>query len=684
MRPEPSNRPETEVPVGVQQTLEQAEPALTEVVESAVAVQARIAEAKGDTTTYALPVKDSTGSKIAAFDIETCGLDITDPDNRILSIALVGSDGTRECWAWDSEDETIASFLEKARDYDGLLGWNTDNFDLPMLEARMKVHGFQVTDFTIPPVLDCLRAHKQLLRKSETKLQLDYVAKKYLKVGKMDFDPSKTKEFFETRGLREKLMAYNLHDADLVLRLDAVMGYWATLTSIYEESRCADPKWQYDLRTFALRSEKKQENGFVWWRPIMGLIQKHCEKLGVPNPFDWPSDSEKENRKELLRANEARPGGFVMNPAKGHHTNVIEFDFKSLYPSLIMSFNIDPRTWMPPGNGEIVAPHGTYSHRIRGVIPSVLTELVRERTAVKAELAAAKARGASKEETAALKGRTEALKILNNSFYGLYYAGFSPIFHFDSARNITTLGQECVRLMLDTVKQHGARAIAGDTDSTYIEVSDADFNEAFAERLSKTLTESVAAHLKAKYNVTFVGSFDLKGLYDHMAIYKAKRYAKLLHGKPVEEMEVIGYERGDVFEVQLDLQEEMFRRMFDPSRGTIPGAISDARERLRTDHTLVLRWKRGKTSAEGRALRRLMEVGLPPAPGDSVGFLITGKNTKKFPERRIAARRLDGETIEWVTETDPTPHREKVFLEIPEEEDLVWQSILESLDGVQP
>src|SRR5207249_2706082 len=323
--------------------------------------------------------------------------------------------------------------------------------------------------------------------------------------------------------------------------------------AIYDESQCADEKWQYGIRTFAARSEKKQDNGFVWWRPIMGLIQKYCERRDIQNPFDWPNDGEKELRKELMKDKDERPGGFVMNPAKGHHHNVIEFDFKSLYPSLIISFDIDPMTWMPPGNGDIRAPFGTYNSRITGIIPGVLAELVQERSAAKAELAKAKARGASKEEMAALKGRTEALKILNNSYYGQFYAPFSPLFHFDSARNITTLGQECVRLMLDAVHEYGARAIAGDTDSTYIEVAPEDLNEEYANKLSAALTEKVAGHLKSKYNVDFMGAFDFKGLYSDMEIHKKKRYAKLEKGKPIGDMDVIGYERGDVYDIQLEL-----------------------------------------------------------------------------------------------------------------------------------
>lgn len=671
-----------------QMLLEEAEPALKPVVEATIAVQAKIAKAKDEEGKYALPVKDATVYKIAAFDLETVGLDVTDPNNRILSIGFAGSDGFVESWAYDDERETIKAFVEKAQDYTCLLGWNTDKFDLPVLRAR--VEGWD--DTAIPPVLDALRAHKLLLRKGETNFQLDYVAKKHLGKGKIEFDPARTKQYFDDPIGREKLREYNMRDAQLVLELNAVMGYFDTFEAIVERASFetvhdGDPMWMQTpdslRRQFAQASKNKIDNGFSWWRPVMGTIEKYCRANGVKNTYEWPTDSEKEERKELIK--QERPGGFVMNPVKGHHTNVIEFDFKSLYPSLMISFDMGPDTWMPPGNGDIKAPFGTYYSRVKSIMAGTLEGLVAERESVKRELNAAKARGASTEERAALKGRTEALKILVNGFYGQCYAPFSPLFHFDTARNITTLGQECVRLMLDTVKDHGARAIAGDTDSTYIEVPLEKFNEAFAEELSKILTERIAVHLKEKYGVKFVGSFDLKGLYDHLAIFKKKRYSKLEKGKTVEDMDTIGYQRGDTFELQLDLQEEIFRRMFNPSRGTIPGAISDARERLRTDHLLVLRWRRGKTSAEGRALSFLVANNLPPIPGDSVGFLILGKGTKKDPQHRIAARRLDSENIEWVDERDGVllrgPSRDRIFL-IAAEEDVVWASILERLDGL--
>src|SRR5262249_4738343 len=122
-------------------------------------------------------------------------------------------------------------------------------------------------------------------------------------------------------------------------------------------------------------------------------------------------------------------GGYVMDSKPGLYANVLVFDFKSLYPSIIRTFNIDPLTYVSqpaPPAATIVAPNGAHCRRdVRGIIPELLTSLAAEREQAKRAGHAVKA---------------NAIKILMNSFYGVLGAGASRLFSPEVANAVTYFG----------------------------------------------------------------------------------------------------------------------------------------------------------------------------------------------------------------------------------------------------
>jgi DNA polymerase-2 len=609
---------------------------------------------------------------VGGFDIECVSLDLSDPNNRILTIAIWGDlhlDGI--VLGFDDEGKTIEAFAQEANPYSALIGWNSDSFDLPLLAARLQRFSVDLGDCGLPLILDGMRIHEHVLRKLETSYTLDHVAKKHLKEGKIPFDRGLTLETFEKD--REALAAYNLQDARLVYLLNKQFGYFDTFDAITKRAGLDE----YNTRKFAGISQKT-DGGFAWWRPLMGLVTKYCKAKGLPVP-EWPSDTQKS-----LRSQETveRPGGFVEEPLPGHHKNVMEFDFASLYPSLIRTFNLGADS--ADENGEIRPPFGRYvpATTHRAMVAAILDELVDERGAVKKEYEARKDAGATTEELAALKGRTEALKILLNSFYGQYYAIFSPLYHYNSAKNITTLGQKCVKMMLSRMREMGFEVIAGDTDSTYVRVPPEKFNKESALSLSAELTKYVSEKLREEYGVEFVGSFDFKSLISDFYIEKKKFYARLDLGKPVSEIEIKGYVRGNTPELQRVAQRRVFETMF--SGGDVKAMLAEARAKFLSgkDHTIFLQWMRvhtGRNTAQAKALLALIEAGVVFQKFEQVGFLLVGTGKK---QRRIAAHALPDSTVEWMWMDEKVLRRNTDFL-TTEEAERMFDAMVNKLDGVE-
>ena len=148
-------------------------------------------------------------------------------------------------------------------------------------------------------------------------------------------------------------------------------------------------------------------------------------------------------------------GGHVLEPVTGLHHNVLVFDFKSLYPSLIRTFQIDPLGYLPEGpkGDAIVAPNGAAFRRRPGILTEILDRLMPRREAAKA-----------RDDGVA----SHAIKILMNSFYGVLGTRACRFYRPDVASAITSLGQEVLLWLKERVEELGYRVLYGDTDSLFV------------------------------------------------------------------------------------------------------------------------------------------------------------------------------------------------------------------------
>ncbi len=361
-------------------------------------------------------------------------------------------------------------------DFDVLTGWNVIDFDLDVLLARSRALGvpFEIgrapgatrvirertfwgrsrADITGRVVLDGI----DLMRSSFMKLEdyrLDTAARAVLGEGKVELDGA-----HEGMSGRERAQAidrtfhdnlplfveYNLADARLVL-------------SILDRARLLDLAIRRCLLTGMPLDRVGASIASFDFLYLHELRRRGhvAPSVGAAGPAGAPgSEGAARGAPE-----EAVMGGAVLEPVPGLFENVLAFDFKSLYPSLIRTFNIDPLGHVPDPRPEeraslIRAPNGAFFRREPGILPGILERLFPQRDEARRR---GDAIGA------------HALKILMNSFYGVLATPACRFFSLPVANAITHFGQWVLRWTRDRVETLGHRVLYGDTDSLFVATS---------------------------------------------------------------------------------------------------------------------------------------------------------------------------------------------------------------------
>ena len=187
-------------------------------------------------------------------------------------------------------------------------------------------------------------------------------------------------------------------------------------------------------------------------------------------------------------------GGTVLDAEAGIFANVLVFDFRSLYPSLMRTFNIDPLAHAraaarPQRDSDIVAPNGARFDRSEGILPAILTAYAREREA-------ALSLG---DDVAAY-----VYKILQNSFYGVLGASGCRYARSELAGAITSFGKQFLTTARDWFEARGYHVIYGDTDSVFVQFErGAGYAEllALATKLAGDLNRFLAAEIRASFDL---------------------------------------------------------------------------------------------------------------------------------------------------------------------------------------
>jgi len=594
--------------------------------------------------------------KILAFDIETSELEIGKGQILMISVA---DDKTKKVLTWKhfknppeevefvkNEAELIIKFKEAIRNYrpDFIVGYFSDAFDLPYLRMRAEKHDIKLDlglDWSninfirgmIPSSKITGIVHLDLYKfvnniiayilKSET-ISLNDVAKELIGEEKLKVDLNKiTKELKESKGQLEeaelrKFCLYNLQDSVLTSKLfDKLWPNIAEMTKIvgeplYNASRSA---YSQLVENYIIHN-LKEFNEIIENRPI-------SDEIG--------------NRREGRYS-----GAFVFQPQPGLYEKLVVFDFRSLYPSIITSFNISPTTLQKEKTNAFETPEVElagkkkvyYFNKKKSFIPELLDRLLNQRKKLKDEL--------KKKYSPELDARSYALKTLANATYG-YYAFFGARYYsIEAAASITAFGRYYIKKVMDEAEKKGFKVIYGDTDSLVMMLNNISEKEAlnWLEKKNDELPGTMELELE---NFFKRGIFVTKRTGETGA---KKKYALLADDGS---MKIRGFEtvRRDWCNLSRNLQDEVLRMILKDGKhekalSHVQKIIKELIAKKVPIEKLIIRTQLKKAINEYENIgphvvvaQRMQELGLPVKAGSMIEFVIA-KGEKKSLVREKA------------------------------------------------
>jgi DNA polymerase-2 len=479
-----------------------------------------------------------------------------------------------ECFA--SERDLLLRFFDLLAEFDPdvITGWNVVDFDLSVLRTLCLKHGIPfrlgrtADETTIQrdrtftrearasapgrQVLDGLALTRGAFIRLED-YKLETAARAFLGRGKLMAGDGRGHEIEHAfRHDGQKLVDYNLLDAQLVLDILAAQHLVELAVS-----RSLLTGMQLDRVGASIASVD-----FLY----LGALRRRGRVA--------PSVSGE-------HAEVAVAGGAVLDSVPGLFRNILVFDFKSLYPSIIRTFNIDPLTYVPPGRaageGELIrTPSGAAFRREPGILPELVARLWAERDAARQ---AGDALGA------------HAIKILMNSLYGVLAATSCRFFSPEIANAITQTGQHLIHLAADEVRRLGFAVIYGDTDSLFVDPGEGDSERAVerAHEIRGALSQTLMRRMREAFGVESFLELEFEKCYRRFFMPEVrsgaggskKRYAGLLADGNGTHVEFVGLEavRRDWTPLAKRFQRALLERVFhdEPVEDFIRGFLADLR-----------------------------------------------------------------------------------------------------------
>ncbi|HSW53760.1 MAG TPA: DNA polymerase II [Ignavibacteriaceae bacterium] len=455
---------------------------------------------------------------------------------------------------YPDEKELLFGFLKwfNEKDPDVVIGWHVIGFDLMFLENKCRELNLSFNIARADGRVS-LRQRKprgyfasvtgriiidgpQALRTSFFTFEdyrLETVAQELLAEGKtIAADKDKVEEI-ERLFIEDKatLAEYNLNDAILV-------------TNIFKKAGLIE----LSVRRSQLSGLLMDELGMMTAAFDHFLLPKlHRVGYVAPNVKD-------------LESSEHAAGGYVMDPVPGIYDDVIVLDFKSLYPSIIQTFKIDPYSNLKSKIDTIKTLNGFKFSSTQHFLPEFIDKLIEQRNLAK-----------KKND----KQLSQAIKILMNSFYGVMGSFGCRFYHPNLPTAITGTGQKLLMGSKDFLAEQGYEVIYGDTDSLFVKLKEGEGENA------QVNGESIAEELNMYWSEKIQNEFGLKSYleiefekyYRKFILTPArgsesgakKRYAGLISEKSKESIEFVGMEfvRSDWTRLAKEFQIELYNRIFN-------------------------------------------------------------------------------------------------------------------------
>ncbi|MFE8152319.1 DNA polymerase II [Brenneria goodwinii] len=358
-------------------------------------------------------------------------------------------------------------------DPDAIIGWNLVQFDLRVLqkhaeryriplrlgrngtEMEWREHGFRAGHFFAGAegrlIIDGIEALKSATWNFAS-FSLEFVAQSLLGEGKAIDTPYQRMDEIDRRFAEDKpaLARYNLQDCELVTRIFAKTALMSFLLERANVTGLAADRSGGSVAAFT-----------HLYLPRMHRIGYVAPNLGEVAP-------------------QASPGGFVMDSRPGLYDSVLVLDYKSLYPSIIRTFLIDPVGLAvgmshPDEQHAVEGFRGAWFSREHHCLPAIVEHIWQGREAAK---------------RTNNKPLSQALKIIMNAFYGVLGSSGCRFFDPRLASSITLRGHEIMLKTRELIETQGYQVIYGDTDSTFVWLKRAHTEEE-AARIGNMLVQQV-------------------------------------------------------------------------------------------------------------------------------------------------------------------------------------------------
>jgi DNA polymerase elongation subunit (family B) len=460
-----------------------------EVKMKTLAFDIEIAEEKGEEKIIMISFADNYGFKkvITTWKQDTCKLVEILPDEKTLL-------------------ERFVEIITK-QDPDFLVSYNGDNFDFPKIKDRSeklrvslrlgrdnsevrlvrrgrisstKIRGrvhidlFDYIDHALAPTM-----------KTEV-LTLDAVAEELLGLRKRDIKWKDIQESWKTQKGLEHLADYCQWDSELTLKLSEQL-----LPQIFAISQLTG------LIPF-------DAGRYTYSQLDEAYLMRNAFKQNVLIP-----NSPKQDEIAQRRMKPKYAGGFVIEPKKGIHADILVFDFRSLYPTVIVTHNISPDT-IDCGHDECKRRNKTpdtehyYCTTEKGFIPRNLEEIIKDRTEVKKKMKDLKK---DSLEFKRLDNLQYALKIIANSTYG--YMGYfgARWYCYPCAASAASFGRFYIHRSIDMMKEENFEVMYGDTDSVFVAIPKVKKTELVnkAEKFLKKINEQLPGMIELEFRGIYEG-----------------------------------------------------------------------------------------------------------------------------------------------------------------------------------
>ncbi|MCS7106046.1 MAG: ribonuclease H-like domain-containing protein [Candidatus Aenigmarchaeota archaeon] len=449
-------------------------------------------------------------------------------NNTLVLVSKPVKKFEKDVMVFSNETEMLQEFVEIVKNFDPdvIVGYNINNFDLPYILERLKVNKItrvlgRCNQKSINSrkvgirhrhsifgrvVVDVYELVKEAVEKGLLRLKrygLGDVAKELLKEDKVDINHSEISKFWNgSEDQKHELINYARKDAELTLK---ILLEKDMLGKFIEISKVSGLLLQDVLDS---KESARVEN----------LLLKEFNKNDFVIPVK-PSSTEVLKRMEE-REVKGLKGALVLDPKVGLHTTCVAYlDFRSMYPSIFISFNICPSTLVVEESESkiIKTPSGALFVReeVReGIIPKILKFLIEERDKVKKEMEKTK----NENERKILDAKQYALKIMANAFYG--YTGYvrARLYVLEIANAITSCGRFLIEKTKNIVEnKKGYEVVYGDTDSIMVKLQTTNLEEAL--RLGEELVDFINKEHEG------IVKMKLEGIFKTLLVLTKKRYA---------------------------------------------------------------------------------------------------------------------------------------------------------------